>query len=79
MLANAMRVSVPPAGLVVGLFCFVPVVALLVCGTIVWLSKMSTGKRVGGLALTVLGMTLQVGVWYVIIVAAITAMIASAQ
>jgi hypothetical protein len=40
---------------------------------------MSVAWRLGGLVVTVLAMLLQCGVWYVIIVSAITAAIAPAQ
>ena len=65
---SRLQVPAPPAGFVVTLFCLIPVVALLVCGTVVWRKK----PRVGWLVLTVLAMALQVGVLLVIIVSAIT-------
>lgn len=79
MIMDRLQVPAPPEGFVVSLFCLIPVVALLACGTRVWLSKMSLGWRVGGLVLTVLAMLLQCGVWLVIIVSAISAAIAPAQ
>lgn len=79
MIMDRLHVPAPPEGFVVLLFCLIPVVALLACGTVVWRSKMSLGWRLGGLVLTVLAMFLQCGVWYVIIVSAITAAIAPAQ
>lgn len=74
-----LQVPAPTEGLVVLLFCLIPVVALLVCGTAVWRSKITLGWKVGGLVLTVLAMLLQCGVWFVIIVSAISAAIAPAQ
>lgn len=79
MLMDRLQVPAPPEGFVVSLFCLIPVVALLACGTVVWLSKVSLGWRVGGLVLTVLAMLLQCGVWFVIIVSAISAAIAPVQ
>jgi hypothetical protein len=79
MVVDRLHVPAPPEGLVVFLFCLIPVVALLTCGISVWRSKMSLQRRLGALVLTVLGMLLQCGVWYVIIVSAITAAIAPAQ
>ena len=79
MIMNRLQVPAPAEGFVALLFCLVPVVALLACGTVVWRSKMSLGWRVGGLVLTVLAMLLQCGVWFVIIVSAISAAIAPAQ
>jgi len=79
MIMDRLQVPAPPEGFVVTLFCIIPVVALLACATVVWQSKMNLGWRVGGLVLTVLGMLLQCGVWFVIIVSAITAAISPAQ
>jgi len=79
MIVDRLHVPAPPEGFVVLLFCLIPVVALLACGNLVWRSKMSLRWRLGGLVLTVLGMLLQCGVWYVIIVSAITAAIAPVQ
>lgn len=76
---DRLQVPAPPEGLVVLLFCLVPVVALLACGTAVWRSKLTTGWRVGGVVLTVLAMGFQCGVWLVIIAHAISAAIAPAQ
>src|SRR5688572_20601411 len=79
MIMDRLHMPAPPEGFVVLLFCLIPVVALLACGTLVWRSKMSLGWRLGGVVLTVLGMLLQCGIWYVIIVSAITVAIAPAQ
>ncbi|HKX60467.1 MAG TPA: hypothetical protein VJS65_01465 [Verrucomicrobiae bacterium] len=76
---DRLQVPAPPEGFVVALFCLIPIVALLACGTVVWRSKMSLAWRVGALVLTVLAMLLQCGVWFVIIVSAITAAIAPVQ
>ena len=72
------QVGSPAAGVVVFLFCLIPVVALLVCGTTVWHSSMSLRWRLTGLVLTVLGMLLQCGFWLFIIVSLIAAAIAPA-
>lgn len=79
MIMDGLHVPAPPEGLVVLLFCLVPVLALATCGTGVWRSRMSLGWRVGGLVLTVLAMIIQCGVWLVIIVSSITAAIALPQ
>ncbi len=73
------QVPAPPAWFVVALFCFIPVVALPVCGTVVWRSKLRAHWRVGWLVLTVLAMLFQVGVLVVGIVSAITVAISLAQ
>jgi len=76
---NRSQVPAPPAGFVVALFCLIPVVALLVCGTAVWRTKLRAAQRVGWLVLTVLAMALQVGVLLVIVVSAITVAISLPQ
>jgi hypothetical protein len=79
IIADRWQVPAPPAGFVVALFCLIPVVALVVCGRVAWLSKLNLRWRVGWLVLTVLAMLLQCGVLFVIIISAISAAIASAQ
>src|SRR5688572_18870824 len=79
MIADSWQLPAPPESLVVALFCLIPVVALLVCGRLAWMSKLNPRWRVGWLVLTVLGMLLQFGVLFVIVVSAITAAIAPAQ
>jgi hypothetical protein len=69
----------PPQGFVVALFCLIPVVALLVCGTVVWQSSLSVPWRVSWLVSTLLGMLFQVGVLLVIIISAVTVAISPAQ
>ncbi len=68
----------PPQWFVVALFCLVPVVALLVCGAVVWRSKLPVRWRVVWLVLTVLAMLFQVAVLVVAIVSAITVAISPA-
>lgn len=79
MILASLQVPAPLEDFVVLVVCLVPIVALLSCGTAVWLSKMRLGWRVGGLVLTSLAMLLQCGVWFVIIVSAITVAISPAQ
>lgn len=79
IIAAKWQVPAPPGGLVVALFCLIPVVALLVCGRVAWRSQFHLRWRVGWLVLTVLGMLFQCGALFVIIVSAITAAIAPAQ
>lgn len=74
------RLQVPVLGeVVVLLFCLLPVVALLACGTLLWRLKISLGWRIGGLVLTVLAMLFQCGIWFVILLTAIQAAIALVQ
>ena len=79
MLIDRWHLPAPPNGVIVVLFCLIPVVALLVCETLVWRSKVSLGWRVSGLILTLLAMLLQCAVWYVIIITAIIVAISPAQ
>lgn len=79
MVIDRLQIPAPPDGVVAGLVCLIPAVALLVCGAAVWLSKKSLQWRVGGLVLTTLAMSLQCGIWFVIIVSAISVAIAPAQ
>jgi hypothetical protein len=76
MMISRSKLPAPPEALIALLFCLIPVVALLACGTAVWRAKWSVRWRVGGLVLTVLAMLLQCGVWFVIIVGVINAAIA---
>ena len=78
-LANRFHVSAPPEILVASLFFLIPVVALLVCGYVVWVSSQSTARRIGWMAFTLIAMLLQFGVLLVIIIAAIGAAIGYAQ
>lgn len=66
-------------GFVVGLFGVIPIVALLLCGSLVWRKQAAVGWRVGKLVLTVLGMAVQVGVLLVIMRAILVATISYTQ
>ena len=79
MIMSRLQVPDPIGRFAVLLFCFVPVVAMLVCGTMVWRSRTTLRWRVGGLVLTTLGMLLQCGILFVIIISAIAVAIAPAQ
>ncbi len=78
MILGRLQMPAPPGWFVVALFCLIPIVALLLCGRVVWLSKLRGRWRVGWLVLTVLAMLLQVGVLVIIIVSAITGAISPA-
>lgn len=68
---NQMQVPAPPDGVVAALFCLTPFAALLACCAVVWRSGMSRGWRIAGLVLTLLAMSIQCGVWFLIIVSVI--------
>jgi hypothetical protein len=75
VLAAKFQVQALPGILVVTLFLLMPVVGLLVCGHMVWTSNKTASRRVGWGLLTLVAMLLQLGVLFVIIVAAISAAI----
>ena len=79
MMADRFQLPALPESVVVSLFCIIPVVALFVCGRLLWQSRLRINWKVAGLALTVLAMLFQVAVLMVIIISAITAAIAPAQ
>jgi len=59
----SLEVPAPREEVVAGLFYAIPVAALVACGTLIWLSQLSTGWRVTGILLTTLGILLQCGFW----------------
>ncbi len=65
----------PPVWFVIALSCLIPVAALIVCSTVVWLSQTSRRWRVAWVVLTLVAIPLQVGVLVGIIVSAMTAAI----
>jgi len=79
VMADRWHAPAPHESVVVSLFCLIPIVALLVCGSVAWRSQLTRPWRVGWLVSTVLAMLLQCGVLFVIIVSVITAIIAPAQ
>jgi hypothetical protein len=79
LVVDRFRVPAPPDVLVASLFFLAPVVALLVCGYVVWSSSKTIGRRFGWMLFTLVAMLLQFGVLLVIIIAAISAAIGYAQ
>jgi len=77
--ADKLHAPAPPAVLVVSLFFLIPVIALLVCGRVVWLSTTTRARRIVWLLFTIVTMLLQCGVLLVIVIVAITAAISYAQ
>lgn len=75
---NRLQMPAPPAGLVVALFVLMPVVGLLVCGSVVWRKKLTVGWKVGWFS-TVLAMALQIGVLLVVTRALLITAISYAQ
>jgi hypothetical protein len=79
VLANNLQVPAPPEILVATLFFLIPVIALLVCGRVVWLSGQTAARRIGWMLFTLVAMSLQFGVLLVIVITVITAAIGYAQ
>jgi hypothetical protein len=75
MIADRWHVAALPEGFVMALFCLIPLVALLVCGTLVWTSKVTRNWRGAWMVLTVLAWLFECALLFVIIVSAITAAI----
>lgn len=68
---DRMRAPAPPESMVAALLCLTPLAAFLTCSTVVWRSGMSLGWRIAGVVLTLLAMSIQCGVWFLIIVSVI--------
>jgi hypothetical protein len=75
MVADRLHVRALPEGFVITLFCLIPLVALLVCCTLVWTSKVTRSWRAAWMVLTILAWLLECALLFVIIVSAITAAI----
>ena len=75
---SRLQIPLPSEWFVVTLFWLIPVVALLLCGAVVWLSNLGAWWRVSWLVLTLLAILLQVWFLIVLIVSAITVMISPA-
>src|SRR5579883_159781 len=76
---NRSQLPTPPQGIIVSLFCLLPLAALLVCGGAVWRSRLRWGLKISGLLITVVAMVLQVAVLLWLIVAMVTVAIALPQ
>jgi hypothetical protein len=60
----------PPEIFVASLFYLIPPVALLVCGSAVWLSSMTVARKIGWMLFTLVAMLLQFGILLAIIMTA---------
>src|SRR5438270_9971181 len=70
LLADRFHIPSPPESIVASLFYLIPAVALLVCGSVVWLSSMTLARRVGWMLFTLFAMLLQTGILLAIIITA---------
>lgn len=75
MLADRFHVPAPPEVLIGALFYLIPVSALLVCISVVWLSGMTVAGKIGWTLFTIIALSVEFGILLVIITAAITAAI----
>jgi hypothetical protein len=70
LLADRFSVPSPPEILVSSLFYLIPLVALLVCGSVVWSSSETVTRKIGWLLFTLFAMLVQFGVLLAIIIQA---------
>jgi hypothetical protein len=70
LLADRFHVASPPDKIVALLFYCIPPVALVFCGAITWLSKMTVARKIGWMLFALLAMSLQVGILLAMIIVA---------
>jgi hypothetical protein len=79
LFADGYHIPVPPVAIVLALFCLIPIVALAICGSVIWRSSGRLGVRIGGLLFTLIAMAIQVGFILFVLYAIIVARISYAQ
>ena len=79
LLANKFQIPSLPATFVWPLFLFIPVVALLICESVVWSCSKTVGRKIGWMLLTLLAMLLQFAIILAILRAIIITAIAYVQ
>ena len=79
LLANKLQIPRLPATLVWALLLFIPVVALLVCESVVWACSKTIGGKIGWMLFTLAAMLLQFGLLLVILRAILVTAIGYAQ
>ncbi len=79
LLANRLQVPSPPVIFVIALFCLIPVVALVVCGSVVWLSRMTVARKIGWTLFTLAGLSIEFAILVVVIRIILVAATAYAQ
>src|SRR6267154_1982893 len=67
LLANKFQVPSLPATLVWSLFFLIPLVALLICESVVWSCSKTVGRKIGWMLFTLIAMLLQFGIILVIL------------
>ena len=79
LLANKFQIPSPPETLVWSLFFLIPVVALLICESVVWSCSKTVGRKIGWMLFTLLAMLLQFAIILAILRAIIVAAIGYVQ
>ena len=67
MLADRFNIPAPPEMVVASLLYTIPFIALLVCGSVVWMSGMTVARKFGWLLFTLFGLLFQFGFLLVVI------------
>ena len=67
LFAKTLHIPSPPATFVWSLFFLIPVVALLVCESVVWSCSKTVGRKIGWMLFTLLAMLLQFAIILVIL------------
>jgi hypothetical protein len=70
VLADRFFVPSPPEILVASLFYLIPPVALLVCGSVLWLSSLTVARKIRCMLFTLFAMSLQFGILLAIMIVA---------
>jgi hypothetical protein len=70
LLADKIGVAPPPEPFVAWLFYLIPLLALLVCESVVWVSSQPIARKIGWMLFTLLAMLVQGGLTLAIIVMA---------
>lgn len=79
LLGDGYHVPLPPASIVLALFCLITIVALAICGLAVWLTCKKLWVRVGWLVFTLVAMVFQLAFILYVLGAIIVARISYAQ
>ena len=79
LLGDRFHIPSPPETLVWSLFFLIPLVALVICESVVWLCSKTVGRKIGWMTFTLLAMLLQFGIILVVLRAILVARIGYAQ
>ena len=79
LFADAHHIPGPSIAVIWALFCLIPIVALVICGSVVWVLGKRLLVRIAWLLFTLIGMIIQVGFILIVLRAIIVARIGYAQ